>query len=310
MIPKSQRIGILYVVLMVMGYSFFPVFTKTLLARGVEPFDIAFWRYLFTVPVFWLLVYVRRQRRSAPTMQRQPQRQPLPRLRLLLIGTLFAGEAVTALFGLDRIPAGTFVVLFYSYPAMVAILEALLGERLSRQAWLALGLTLVGIALTAPDFSAGFSGDNLPGVLLALADGFMVAIYFIVTSRLLRGDVDNVQSSAWTVSGALIVLAAVTLVRGVGVPTGVTWLILGGMTLVSTIMPIFMLNAGLQILGATRSAIIATFEPLLTTVLAMIFIGEVMQPIQWLGGAVIIASVILLQIRRSDRLPVAEGIGD
>ncbi len=42
----------------------------------------------------------------------------------------------------------------------------------------------------------------------------------------------------------------------------------------------------------------------------MIFVGEVMQPIQWLGGAVIIASVILLQIRRSDRLPVAEGIGD
>ena len=310
MIPKSQRIGVVYIILMVMGYSFFPVFTKTLLARGVEPFDIAFWRYLFTVPVFWLLVVVRRQRRSAPTMQRQPKRQPLPRLRLLLVGTLFAGEAVTALFGLDRVPAGTFVILFYSYPAMVAILEAIMGERLSRQAWLALGLTLVGIALTAPDFSAGFNGDNLPGVLLALADGFMVAVYFIITSRLLRGDVDNVQSSAWTVSGALIVLAAVMLVRGVGVPTGVTWLILGGMTLVSTIMPIFMMNAGLQKLGATRSAILATFEPLLTTVLAMIFIGEVMQPIQWLGGAVIIASVILLQIRRSDRLPVAEGIGD
>ncbi len=164
--------------------------------------------------------------------------------------------------------------------------------------------------MTAPDFSAGFNGDNLPGVLLALADAFMVSIYFIVTSRLLRGDVDNVQSSAWTVSGALIVLALVALVRGVGVPQGITWLILGGMTLVSTILPIFMMNAGLQKLGATRTAIIATFEPLLTTVLAMIFVGEVMQPIQWLGGAVIIASVILLQIRRSDRLPVAEGIGD
>ena len=306
MTPKSQRTGIIYVVLMVMGYSFFPVFTKTLLARGVEPFDIAFWRYLFTVPVFWLLVVARRQRRSVPTMQRQP----LPRFRLLLIGTLFAGEALTALFGLDRIPAGTFVVLFYSYPAIVAILEAIMGERLSRQAWLALGLTLVGIALTAPDFSAGFNGDNLPGVLLALADAFMVAIYFIVTSRLIRGDVDNVQSSAWTVSGALIVLVLVALVRGVGVPTGETWLYLGGMTLVSTILPIFMMNAGLQKLGATRTAIIATFEPLLTIVLAMIFVGEVMQPIQWVGGAVIIASVILLQIRRSDRLPVAEAIGD
>ncbi len=69
----------------------------------------------------------------------QRQRRPLPRFRLLLIGTLFAGEAVTALFGLDRVPAGTFSILFYSYPAMVAILEAIMGERLPLQAWLALG---------------------------------------------------------------------------------------------------------------------------------------------------------------------------
>ena len=64
-------------------------------------------------------------------------------------------------------------------------------------------------------------------------------------------------------------------------------------------LPVFALNAGIQKLGATRAAIIATFEPVLTAVLALIFLGEVMLPIQWLGGAVIIASVILLQIRHA-----------
>ncbi len=302
MIQKSQRRGILYVILMVTGYSFFPVFSKHLLALGVEPFDIAFWRFLLTVPLFWLLVVARKQRRKSS--------QPLQRLRLLLTGTLFAGEALTALLGLDRLPAGTFVVLFYSYPAMVAILEALLGERLSRQAWLALGLTLVGIALTAPDFSAGFSGDNLPGVLMAFADGLMVAVYFLITSRLLRGDIDMVRASAWMVSGALLVLLVVLLAQGVALPQGEAWFYLGGLVLVSTIMPIFMLNAGLQQLGATRAAIIATFEPLLTTVLAMVFVGETMLPIQWIGGIVIVASVILLQVRRPGSISPVEAIGD
>ena len=42
----------------------------------------------------------------------------------------------------------------------------------------------------------------------------------------------------------------------------------------------------------------AAIAILLTAVLALIFLGEMMLPVQWLGGALIIASVILLQLRR------------
>jgi drug/metabolite transporter (DMT)-like permease len=293
-----QRDGAILIVLSIIGYSFLPVFTKNLLARGVEPFDIAFWRFILTAPVFWIAVLLRGRRSST---------KPLPRLRLLLLGTLFAGEALAAFFGLDRLPAGTFVVLFYSYPAMVAILEALLGERLSRRMWIALGLTLVGIVLTAPDFSAGFNGDNLPGVLLALADGFMVAIYFLVTSRLLRGDADSLQASTWAVSGAALLVGTVALAQGVSLPKGDSWFFVIGLALVCTVLPTFGLNAGLQKIGATRAAILGTFEPLLTAILALIFLKEAMLPVQWLGGAVIIASVILLQVRPETEQPVAIG---
>ncbi len=294
----TQRDGAILIIVSIIGYSFLPVFTKNLLARGVQPFDIAFWRFALTAPIFWLAVTLRRGRTFA---------KPLPRLRLLLLGTLFAGEALAAFFGLDRLPAGTFVVLFYSYPAMVAILEALFGERLSRRMWIALGLTLVGIALTAPDFSAGFSGDNLPGVLLALADAFMVAVYFLITSRLLRGDTDSVRASAWGVSGAALTLGVIALSQGVSLPQGESWFFVIGLALVSTVLPTFGLNAGLQKIGATRAAIIGTFEPLLTTVLALIFLKESMLPVQWLGGGVIIASVILLQVRPETEQPVAIG---
>ena len=57
----------------------------------------------------------------------------------MAIGTLLAFAALAAFFGLERLPSGTFSVLFYSYPAMVALLASLLGERLSLVAWIALG---------------------------------------------------------------------------------------------------------------------------------------------------------------------------
>jgi len=173
-----------------------------------------------------------------------------------------------------------------------------MGERLSRIAWVALALTIIGIALTAPDFSAGFTGGNFVGVMLALIDALQVAVYFLLIGRVTRGHTDMVHISAWTVTGALIAATIVAVTHGMVLPDGVSWLYLIAIAAICTVLPVFALNAGIQKLGATRSAIIATFEPLLTAVLAVIFLGEIMLPIQWLGGLVIIASVILLQLRR------------
>lgn len=288
----NQRDGALLIVLCVVGYSFVPIFSKLLYPLGMEPLDIAFWRFAFTNIIFWGLVFVR-QRRGAP-----PPAKPLPRVGLLLLGMLFAGEALAAFIGFQYLPAATFSVLFYSYPAIVAILETFRGERLAPIAWLALALTLVGIALTAPDFSAGLTGNNFLGVAMALGDAFMVAIYFMITSRVLRGHTDLVRTSAWMVTGAFGLLIVVGLVHGLKPPPPEAWLYLIGLAIVSTVVPTFALNAGIQRLGSTRAAIIATFEPAFTAVLAFVTLGETLQDIQLLGGAIIIASVILLQLRR------------
>jgi drug/metabolite transporter (DMT)-like permease len=295
----SQRDGVIAILFAVIGYSFLPVFAKTLLARGLEPLDLAVWRYGFAVPIFWLL----------SMRQPVPATAKLSRVRVLATGSLLALAALAGFLGFQRLPAGTYVVLFYSYPAMVAVIALVLGERLPLQGWAALGLTLVGIALTAPDFSAGLAGDNLSGVVFAMLNALIVAVYFLVTSRLFRGYPNMARASAWTVTGSLVLLIALGVWRGVAVPNGTdAWMLLIAMALVSTVLPVFSLNVGIQKLGATRAAIVGTIEPLLTAVLALLFLGETMQPIQWFGGVCIIASVILLQARRPARMraePVA-----
>ena len=152
--PHNQRAGALLIIVCDRRL-FLPARPhQALFERGVDPLDIGFWRFFFTTLVYWASCW-------CGAVRARTAGAPLPRLRLILLGMLFAGRR-WPLLRLERLPAGTFSVLFYGYPAMVAILEALMGERLSPLAWGALAMTLVGIALTAPDFSAGLTAAICP----------------------------------------------------------------------------------------------------------------------------------------------------
>ncbi|NDJ61077.1 MAG: DMT family transporter [Chloroflexi bacterium] len=289
---RTQRDGILFILLSVVGYAMFPVFARSLLPRGLEPIDLAVWRYAIAAPLMWLLVFGTNA--PAPTPER-----PMPRLLLVVMGSMLALAALAGFSGLSILPAGTYVVLFFSFPAMVALISAFLGERLSGRGWLALGLTLVGISLTAPDFSEGLSGENARGVLIAFFNALVVAIYFVIVSRVLRGQRAVARASAWAITGSAVFLIATALVFGAGGPRDLEeWGLIIAMAAVSTVLPVFTLNMGLQRLGGPRAAILGTTEPLLAAVLAQLLLGEQMLPEQWLGGLVIVFSVILLESRR------------
>jgi drug/metabolite transporter (DMT)-like permease len=285
----SQRNGALFILLSVTGYSLIPIWVKNIQATGLDSLHIAFWRFAFAVPLFWLLIVTRRLPLPG---------KPLPRGALALSGTLIGLSAITGFWGLERLPAGTFVVLFYSYPAMVAIISLFLGEKLSAQGWLALALTTVGVILTVPDFGVGLSGENLIGVLMALVNALGVAVYFIISSRLLRGHNAMARASAWVLTGALAVFAVAAPFQGVGSPSPRAWVFLLGLAAASTVFTIFFLNAGIQQIGPARAAIMGTIEPILTAALAAVFLGERMGQAQLLGGAFIVASIILLQLGR------------
>ncbi|NWG15469.1 MAG: DMT family transporter [Chloroflexi bacterium] len=284
---RNQRDGTIFILLSATGYSFFAVWVKNIQTTGLGPLDIGFWRFLIAAPLFWLVVFLRRT---------PPAQRPLPRLGLLVMGFFLALAALTAFFGLELIPANTFIVLFYTYPAMVAVFSLFLGDRLPPVGWLALALTIVGIALTVPDFGAGLSGDNLLGVVLALVNALVVAIYFILSSRLLRGHTAMARASVWSISGTFFIMAATVPFRTLQAPADATaWMNLLALATISTVMPVFALNSGIQKVGAARAAIIGTIEPIQTLLWTFLLLGEQMQPTQVAGGALILGSIILLQ---------------
>lgn len=297
---KDQRDGLLLMIFAASGFAFLPTITKTIYSLSTfEPMDVALWRFIFATPIIWLIVLIRsRNQVEAP-------REKLPIRNSMLLGVVFSGAALTAFFGLERMPASTYVVLFYTYPAMVVVMSFLLGEAIRRVAWIALVLALIGVALTVPDFATAGAGD-LIGVLFCFANAFTAAIYFLLSKRTFSGVQNMLRAVAFMMLGTLLILLLLVPIRGIQFPQNPgTWASLLALSIVCTAMPVFFTNVGIQKIGASQASLISTFEPVMSIVVAMILLGEVILPIQWLGAAFIIGSVMILQIKPQRKRKIA-----
>ena len=77
------------------------------------------------------------------------------------------------------------------------------------------------------------------------------------------------------------------------------WLPLLGLGVIATAVAIQTFYAGVKRVGAARASLISTVEPVYTIVLAMILFGESLAPVQVVGGALVLAAVILAETGRS-----------
>lgn len=306
---RTERDGLLLLLISALGYACLGVIASWLADTGIAPLDVVVWRYIFATLLIWAIILVRR----APLPEKS-----LPRRALFATGLFFALAALAAFFGLRLLPTSMFVVLFYTYPAFVVLMSIFLGERLPLLGWFALLLTLFGVILMTPDFFIVFaqgtlwdslvllprnmqiSGMNaVGGVLLAIINALVVAVSFLVINRVLKGHRTSARASAWEITGALFFLLILVLLRGLTLPPSPTaWLLLLALASVSTVMPIFALTAGIQKFGASRAAIVSTIEPVMSVALAVILLGDTLLPVQILGAVLIILSVLLLQFSR------------
>ena len=282
--------------LAVFGYSVFPIFARGIYqGEALRPSDIAAWRFLLATPTLWLILFLG-QRFSVKSIDPKGSRLP-PRWQLLGLGVLHGAASLPAFLALEQIAAGLYSILFYSYPTMVAVLALALGEKLSRIFWLALGGTTLGVTLAlVPGLSAGGPATQnlILGGALALLNAFLVASYFQLSRHILRETEAVLRAVAWTFLGSLSLLLLLALWLGLRLPSGQDFALLLGLALCSTVLALVARNLGIQRLGPPRAALVATVEPLVTLGLAALFLAEHLAVVQWLGGALILASVISL----------------
>jgi drug/metabolite transporter (DMT)-like permease len=229
----------------------------------------------------------------------QVERQDL--LPLMGIGVISVGLFhVLWVYAVDLIGVAPAHVFNYTAPAFVVLLSWLLWrEPLTRRKLAALLLTFVGCVLVARVYDLSQVRLNWVGILVGLGTGITWATYAIFSKISLQ------RHSSWTLVTYAFGLSALTLLlpqplRALSFPwsrPGHIWFWLWLLVLVPTVVGFSLYTWGLGYLSASAAIITATVEPFFAAILAFSVFGDVLSPLQILGGVLIVFGVVILSTR-------------
>lgn len=228
-------------------------------------------------------------------LRRLPRRVVLTGLGLGAFGySLQSGLFFAAI---DRLDVSMVALILYTYPAFVTVAAIALGRVApSLRAGVALTVASAGLVLVLLAGAGG--GFEIVGALLALGASLTYTTYILVSDNVI-GEVDPFALAFLVLIGASASFSVVGLGTGsldLALPGG-AWLWLVLIALVSTVIAVSAFFAGLRRVGPSEAAILSTFEPPVTVLLAFLVLGERLTVPQLLGGALVLAAVVLLQLR-------------
>lgn len=272
-----------------------PMIAYLLASTTLLPVTLAAWRDLLTAGVLALLLAAFARHRLR-----------LPRRHWGFLAAYGAALALTNAvwtWSVQLNGAAISTVLVYTSPALVALGSRwLFGEKLSRVIGVSLVLSIVGVALVAGLYDPLTLAANPAGTILGIGSGALFAAYSLFGKGAARRGLHATTIMVYTfgVAGALLFLAA----GRDAVPTipPSAWLGLLILAAGPTLGGYGLFTASLAYLPAANASLITVLEPALTACLAWVFLGETMTPLQLLGGALIVSSVVALALgeRRSE----------
>jgi drug/metabolite transporter (DMT)-like permease len=276
------------------------IFGKLAYAAGVSPGALLLLRFTLAAVLLGALLAIRPELRSGrpaseSSSARLPRRLVLTALGLGAVG--YATQASLYFSALERIDASLVALVLYTYPALVTVAAVVLGrERLTPVRSAAVVVASGGTLLVL--LGAGGLRFDVVGVALAFGSALTYTVYILVADSAVHR-VPPVVLAAWVMAGASAALAVRALGTG-GVdltfgPAGWAWV--GCIAVVSTVVAMLAFFAGMRRTGPSTASILSTFEPVVTTALAALTLGEFLTPAQLVGGLLVLCSAGIVQVR-------------
>ncbi len=285
--PVSNRnaAGVALVIGSAVCFGTLGVFGKLAYRLGLTTPQLLSYRFALAALLLWL----------AATVIREPFPPRRSLIGLAIMGGAgYVGQSGSYFSALHFIPASTNALLLYTFPVVVTLLAAVLfGETLT---WIKVAACTLAFFGTLLVVEAQLHAAAPIGIVLGLGSAAFYSGYILYGSRLLPG-LPPVSATATIMTAAAVVWSVYAAATG---QLGVTWTVprvalIGSFAVLGTTIPVLTFILGLRLVGPSRAAILSTFEPASTVLLAVIILGELASPLQYLGGALIIASVLVLE---------------
>lgn len=289
----SRITGVTSAVVSSTTFGLIPLFTISLLAVGVGSPTILCYRFLIAaVAMAIIMFFTRRSFRIAMDQV----------VVMALLAALYASTAILLLESYKYIPSGIATTIHFLYPLVVTLTMAwLFKEKMSRSIYIAVVLSLIGVALLA--WGEHDAGDFRRGVTYALVTVVTYAAYIVGVMRSRAARVDSVVLTFYVLAfGALMFMLYALATTGIeAVYRWSSWRDLLMLALICTVLSDFALIMAIKRIGSTRTSILGSMEPLTAVVVGVVYFGERMDTTSVIGLLLVICAVVVVIVQSAPR---------
>ena len=277
-----------------LGWGTGGVATRAAYDQGVEPYTLVMWRTLIAAAAVFTYFVLRRRRLS--------RNEKVVKVGLVMGTFNLAGPFLLFAVAYEHASAGFVGLLAALIPVATAgLAHFLLPDEPMKAAKLAgLVIALVGVAVLILSGDSGLAEGGRPLLAFGLGVGAvsMIAVAGIYAKRH-AGEYEPMDvAGIQFVTGALVILVATLIVEGVpGAETGAGWALILYSAMASTFMPFLIFYWLLRHVSVSYASLVGYVVPLIAVVAGIGLLSERLDPGIAIGGALILAGVIM-----SDRI--------
>jgi probable blue pigment (indigoidine) exporter len=214
----------------------------------------------------------------------------------LALGVLLTANMFGLFKAIELIPVSIAILTYFIYPLLTGILGAMTGiDRLTPTGAATALVAFFGLAMIIGANPVGLAAAGL----VAAAGGALCRATMLLITRATLKSADARLVTWYTLWSSTLVFVAVSILTWSwhwphGTAGWIAFLSIG----VTTTIGIFALYVSAQRIGPFRTALFMNLEPLMTSALGALLLGERMTTLQVVGGVTMIAALCLFQMRR------------